>query len=56
MTGFKDHFSSVSVKCYRVARGCDPLLALMAELAPGWGDPETAQKLQWLLFLRVGRA
>ena len=45
-----------SVKRYQAARGCDPLPALMAELAPGWGDPETARKLQWPLFLRVGRA
>jgi SAM-dependent methyltransferase len=45
-----------SVKRYRAAQGCDPLPALMAELAPGWGDPETARKLQWPLFMRVGRA
>ena len=44
-----------SVKRYRAARGCDPLPVLMAELAPGWGDPKTARKLQWPLFLRVGR-
>jgi hypothetical protein len=36
-------------------QGCDPLPALMAELAPAWGDPETARKLQWPLFMRVGQ-
>lgn len=44
-----------SVTRYRAAQGRDPLPALMAELAPGWGDPATARKLQWPLFLRVGR-
>ena len=44
-----------AVKRYRDAQGHDPLPALMAELAPGWGDAETARRLQWPLFLRVGR-
>jgi hypothetical protein len=34
--------------------GRAPLPALQAELVPGW-DPETARKLQWPLFPRVGR-
>jgi len=50
-----DYLSTWSaVKCYQAAQGRDPLTALMAELQPVWGDPETAQKLQWPLFLRVG--
>ncbi|MDP1529373.1 MAG: class I SAM-dependent methyltransferase [Rhodoferax sp.] len=44
-----------AVKRYQTARARDPLPALMAKLAPGWGDPETARKLQWPLFLRVGQ-
>lgn len=44
-----------AVQRYRDALGHDPLPALMAELAPTWGDADTAKKLQWPLFLRVGR-
>ena len=44
-----------SVKRCRAMQGCDPLPALMAELAPAWGDPEMARRLQWPLFMRVGR-
>lgn len=50
-----DYLSTWSaVKRYRAAREHDPLPALMAELLPEWGDPETARQLQWPLFLRVG--
>jgi len=44
-----------AVKRYREANGLDPLPALMAELEPLWGDRDTVRKLQWPLFLRVGR-
>ena len=51
-----DYLSTWSaVKRYQKLIGHDPLPALMAELEPGWGDPEAARKLQWPLFLRVGR-
>jgi SAM-dependent methyltransferase len=50
-----DYLSTWSaVKRYQTARGHDPLPALMAELAPLWGDPDTTRRLQWPLFLRVG--
>ena len=44
-----------AVRRYQDAQGHDPLPALMAELAPIWGDPAVARALQWPLFLRVGR-
>lgn len=44
-----------AVKRYQDAQGLDPLPALMAELAPVWGDADTARPLQWPLFLRLGR-
>ncbi|MBU2642417.1 MAG: SAM-dependent methyltransferase, partial [Gammaproteobacteria bacterium] len=51
-----DYLSTWSaVKRYQTAQRRDPLPALLAELAPGWGDAGTARKLQWPLFLRVGR-
>ena len=51
-----DYVSTWSaVKRFQTARGHDALLALGAELAPLWGDPDTAKRLQWPLFLRVGR-
>ena len=51
-----DYLSTWSaVKRYQTARGHDPLPALGAELALLWGDPDTAKRLQWPLFLRVGR-
>lgn len=51
-----DYLSTWSaVKRYQTARGDDPLPALGAELASRWGDPDTAKRLQWPLFLRVGR-
>jgi SAM-dependent methyltransferase len=51
-----DYLSTWSaVKRYQVAQGHDPLPALMAELDPLWSDAGTAKKLQWPLFLRVGR-
>ncbi len=43
-----------AVKRFQDAQGHDPLQALMAELSPLWGDADTAKKLQWPLFLRVG--
>jgi SAM-dependent methyltransferase len=51
-----DYLSTWSaVKRYQSVNGNNPLPALMAELEPMWGDPEAARKLQWPLFLRVGR-
>jgi SAM-dependent methyltransferase len=44
-----------AVKRYQSELGQDPLPALMAELAPRWGDPASIRRLQWPLFLRVGR-
>jgi len=44
-----------AAKRYREANGLDPLPALMAELEPMWGNRDTARKLTWPLFLRVGR-
>ena len=52
-----DYLSTWSaVKRYRADRGGDPLPALMAELQPLWGAPDTALQLRWPLFLRVGRS
>ncbi len=51
-----DYLSTWSaVKRYQNLVGSDPLPALMAGLEPLWGDPEASRKLQWPLFLRVGR-
>lgn len=51
-----DYLSTWSAaKRYQAAQGHDPLPALMKELEPLWGNPATARKLQWPLFLRVGR-
>ena len=51
-----DYLSTWSaVKRFQATQEHNPLPALMAELQPGWGNPETARKLQWPLFLRVGR-
>jgi SAM-dependent methyltransferase len=44
-----------AVKRYRADRCSDPLPALMAELQPLWGKPDTTLPLKWPLFLRVGR-
>lgn len=44
-----------AVKRYRTEHGSDPLPALMDELRPLWGEPETSLKLEWPLFLRIGR-
>jgi SAM-dependent methyltransferase len=51
-----DYLSTWSaVKRYEAAQGTDPLPALLAELAPRWGEASAARALQWPLFLRVGR-
>ena len=51
-----DYLSTWSaVKRYRADRGTDPLPALMAELRPLWGEPNTARPMGWPLFLRIGR-
>lgn len=51
-----DYLSTWSaVKRYRADQGSDPLPALMAELRPLWGNPDTALRLKWPLFLRAGR-
>jgi SAM-dependent methyltransferase len=50
-----DYLSTWSaVKRYRADMGSGPQPALMAELQPLWGNPDTAQQLKWPLFLRVG--
>ncbi|MHB1187775.1 class I SAM-dependent methyltransferase [Thiobacillus sp.] len=50
-----DYLSTWSaVERYQAGRKHDPLPALMAELAPLWGDAEVARKLQWPLFSRIG--
>ncbi|MFO7543783.1 MAG: class I SAM-dependent methyltransferase [Thiobacillus sp.] len=51
-----DYLSTWSaVKRYQAERNHDPLPALRAELQAARGDAETARKLRWPLFLRVGR-
>lgn len=51
-----DYLSTWSaVKRCQAATGNDPLPVLAAELEPLWGNPETALRLRWPLFLRVGR-
>lgn len=45
-----------AVKRYQAECENNPLPALMAELQTHWGNPDTARKLQWPLFMRVGRA
>lgn len=44
-----------AVKRYRAAEGHDPLPALETALAPLWGGADRPRRLQWPLFLRVGR-
>lgn len=44
-----------AVKRYRATHGLDPLSALVDDLKPLWGFPETRKRLQWPVFLRVGR-
>jgi hypothetical protein len=36
-------------------RGIDPVGALLAEILPAWGDPATARRVRWPLFVRAGR-
>jgi SAM-dependent methyltransferase len=56
LSRLSDYLSTWSaVKRYQAAQGHDPLPALMAELAPQWGDPDATRQLQWPLFMRVGR-
>ncbi|WP_324779219.1 class I SAM-dependent methyltransferase [Thiobacillus sedimenti] len=51
-----DYLSTWSaVKRYRAAEGHDPLPALETALAPLWGGADRPRRLQWPLFLRVGR-
>lgn len=40
---------------YIVANGHDPLLALEAQLRPGWGDVDTRRQVRWRLAMRAGR-
>jgi SAM-dependent methyltransferase len=52
-----DYLSTWSaVKRFIQANGTDPLPALAAELGPLWGEPGRALRLNWPLFLRVGRS
>ncbi|HEX2190266.1 MAG TPA: class I SAM-dependent methyltransferase, partial [Longimicrobiaceae bacterium] len=41
---------------YVAAHGADPVVALLAELRPGWGDPATARRVRWPLAVRAGYA
>ncbi|HWK49992.1 MAG TPA: class I SAM-dependent methyltransferase [Steroidobacter sp.] len=45
-----------AVQRYQRATGQDPLPALRAEMAPGWGSPVAAKTVTWPLHLKVGRA
>lgn len=40
---------------YRQARSDDPVQALVQELEPLWGKPDTARSVQWPLTVRAGR-
>jgi len=40
---------------YRVMEGQDPMLALAADLAAVWEQPETVRRISWPLFVRAGR-
>ncbi len=44
-----------SVRRYRQACGQDPLVALAADLAGVWGEPERERPVLWPLSLRAGR-
>jgi hypothetical protein len=44
-----------STQYYRKDRGADPIELIRADLEKAWGDPETARKVSWNLYLRVGR-
>ncbi|MHB1084508.1 MAG: class I SAM-dependent methyltransferase [Thiobacillus sp.] len=56
LTRLMDYLSTWSaVKRYQSEYGDDPLPALMEELQPLWGNPDTALHLEWPLFLRIGR-
>jgi len=51
-----DYVSTWSaVRRYQAERGGDPITVLRAQLAAAWGDPAAPRRLQWPLFLRVGR-
>ncbi len=51
-----DYVSTWSaVKRHGADTGNDPLPQLAAALAPLWGEPASARRLRWPLFLRVGR-
>lgn len=52
----RDYLSTWSaVKRFTQANGTDPLPALVHKLGPLWGGPEQTRRLNWPLFLRVGR-
>lgn len=51
-----DYVSTWSaVRRYQAERSGDPITGLRAQLAAAWGDPAAPRRLQWPLFLRVGR-
>ncbi len=53
LAGYLDTWSAV--RRYREAVGSDPLPALIAAIAPLWGDPNAPRTLVWPVKGRVGR-
>ena len=43
-----------STQRYTAARGTDPVVMLLRELAPAWGDPARSRAVRWPLHLRAG--
>lgn len=54
LTGYLGTWSAV--RRYRKEQGGDPLALIADELSAAWGDAETARKVVWPMFMRVGRA
>jgi ubiquinone/menaquinone biosynthesis C-methylase UbiE len=53
LTGYLATWSAV--QRYRKEQGGDPLELIVGELGAAWGDAETARKVVWPMFMRVGR-
>jgi SAM-dependent methyltransferase len=53
LTGYLGTWSSS--KCYREARGSDPIAVVYTAFCEAWGDPSIKRTVTWPIHLRVGR-
>ena len=44
-----------AVNRYRDAKGRDPVVDLLGDLTPLWGDPQVRRSVRWALAVRAGR-